>query len=206
MLKNKILHCGLATLLLFGAVGCKDLPGSKESQGAVIGGVSGAAVGTAVGGEKHRLLGALLGGALGAGAGYVIGAHSDKITGNDTNAATRAIQNSTQYPATAAQARTAPTADINGDGFVTLDEVLAMKQAGLTDDQMIAKLQATGQVFELTAEQQKYLTDQGISPRVVSSMQTINQDQKQQLLNQRGDVIGRPSTAPATNTAPRSAF
>jgi hypothetical protein len=207
MLKNKLFHCGLAATLLLGAVGCKELPGSKESQGAVIGGVSGAAVGAAVGGEKHRLLGALLGGALGAGGGYVIGANSDKIMGNDTNAAARAVQNSTQNPATPAQARTAATADINGDGFVTLDEVVAMKQAGLTDAQMLAKLQATDQVFELTPDQQKYLMDHGVSQAVISAMQTINQNKKQQLLNQRGDVIGRnPNTAPATNTAPRSTF
>ena len=46
----------LTTIALAAAflVGCENLPGSKGTQGAVIGGASGAAVGAAVGGEKNR--------------------------------------------------------------------------------------------------------------------------------------------------------
>jgi len=180
------------------------LPGNKESQGAVIGGLGGAAAGAAVGGEHHRLLGAILGGAIGAGGGYVIGANSDKIMGKDTQAATQAQQTATQNPATPAQARSASTADINRDGFVTLDEVVAMKQAGLTDDQMLSRLRAIDQVFELTSEQQKYLSDRGVDQNVISQMETINQDKRQQILsNQRGDVIGRNPGSSSTTTAPR---
>jgi len=223
MWTTRIMYGGLVASTLIGAVGCSNLPGNKESQGAVIGGLGGAAAGAAVGGEHHRLLGAILGGALGAGGGYVIGANSDKIMGHDTQSATQAQQQAQQNPATAAQARTAATADINRDGFVTLDEVVAMKQAGLTDSQMLSKLQATSQVFELTSEQEKYLRDNGVSQYVISQMETINQAQRQQLLNQRGDVIGRtpastsssyPSTtypnttypattSPSTSTYPR---
>jgi len=204
MSKNRFVHCSLLAALSLGAVGCKELPGNKESQGAVIGGLGGAAVGAAVGGEKHRLLGAILGGALGAGGGYVIGANSDKILGKDTQAATQAQQTATQNPATPAQARAATTADINHDGFVTLDEVVAMRQAGLTDEQMLSRLRATDQIFELTSEQRKYLADHGISQNVISQMESINQDKKQQILsNQRGDVIGRNPNTSSTTTSPR---
>jgi len=204
---NKLIYAGLLASSLLGAIGCSNLPGNKESQGAVIGGLGGAAAGAAIGGEKHRLLGAILGGALGAGGGYVIGANSDKIMGKDSQGATQAQQQATQNPATAAQARTATTADINRDGFVTLDEVVALRQAGLTDSQMLSKLRATDQVFELTSEQEKYLRDNGISQTVIAQMETINQDKRQQILNQRGDVIGRSpsstsSTYPST-TSPR---
>src|SRR3954447_238440 len=196
MITKKVIYGGLIASTLLGVVGCQNLPGSKESQGAVIGGLGGAAAGAAVGGEKHRLLGAILGGALGAGGGYVIGANSDKIMGKDTQAATQAQQTATQNPATPAQARAASTADINRDGFVTLDEVVAMKQAGLTDDQMLSRLRATDQVFELTSEQQKYLSDRGVSHYLISQMETVNQSQKQQILNnQRGDVIGHSSSS-----------
>jgi hypothetical protein len=198
MWKNRIIHGSVLASLLLGAVGCKELPGNKESQGAVIGGLGGAAVGAAVGGEKHRLLGAILGGALGAGGGYVIGANSDKITGKDTQAATQAHQNAQQNPATPAQARTATTADINHDGFVTLDEVVAMKQAGLSDSEMINRMRATDQVFELTSDQQKYLRDHGVSQYVISQMESINQDKKQQLLNQRNDVISKSPSSSTT--------
>src|SRR5437879_13796221 len=77
----------LAVTVLTISVGCEQLPGTHQQQGAAIGGVGGAAVGAAVGGEHHRLLGALLGGALGAGGGYLIGASSDRITGRETAAA-----------------------------------------------------------------------------------------------------------------------
>ena len=195
MFGRKIVYGGLIASTLLGAVGCSNLPGSKESQGAVIGGLGGAAAGAAVGGEKHRLLGAILGGALGAGGGYVIGANSDKIMGKDTQAATQAQQQAQQNPATVSQARTAATADINRDGFVTLDEVVALRQAGLTDSQMLTKLRATDQIFELTAEQEKYLRDNGVSQNVISQMESINQERRQQLLNnQRNDVIGRTPT------------
>jgi hypothetical protein len=194
MLKNKIITCTLLATFLLSVVGCKDLPGTKGQQGAVIGGLGGAAAGAAIGG-KHPLLGAILGGAIGAGGGYVIGANSDKIMGKDTQGATQAQQNAQTNPATASAARNATTADINRDGFVTLDEVVAMKQAGLSDSEMISRMRATGQVFELSSEQQQYLRDRGVSQNVISQMETINQDKRQQILNnQRGDVIGHPGS------------
>jgi hypothetical protein len=73
------------------------------------------------------------------------------------------------------QARTATTADLNNDGFVTLDEVVAMKQAGLTDSEMIERLRATRQVFQLTDEQRRYLADRGVSSVVVDQMVAMNQ-------------------------------
>ena len=63
MLKILIANVSLLALAASSFVGCSNLPGNQETQGAVIGGVSGAAVGAAVGGERHRVLGAILGGA-----------------------------------------------------------------------------------------------------------------------------------------------
>src|SRR5258706_16053400 len=116
MSRNRFVHFSLLAALLAGVVGCKELPGTRTEQGAVIGGLGGAAVGAAVGGEKHRLLGAILGGALGAGGGYVIRANSDKITGKDAQAATPAHQNAQQNPATPAPAPGGTTACIKRDG------------------------------------------------------------------------------------------
>src|ERR1041385_309316 len=123
----------VALALMAGTIGCENLPGTPKTQGATIGGVGGAAAGAAVAGEHHRLLGALLGGAIGAGGGYLIGANSDRLAQRDTQGAQRAVQNAQTQPATPQQAASATTADLNGDGFVTLDEVIAMKQAGLSD-------------------------------------------------------------------------
>ena len=183
-------------LLILVTSGCSNLPGKPQTQGAVIGGVGGAAAGAAIGGSKHQVLGALLGGALGAGGGYIIGANKDKITGKDTSGAEQATQTAQSQPATPQQARNASSADLNNDGFVTLDEVVAMENAGLSDQTMLARLQATGQVFELTSEQQQFLTSHGVSQNVVNQMQDLNRDTRDQLMNQPSDVISRPPVQP----------
>jgi hypothetical protein len=189
-------HHALAGLTVLTLTGCENLPGSKGSQGAVIGGVSGAAIGAAVGGEKHRALGAILGGALGAGGGYVIGANSDKITGRDKSGAETASQQSQTSPATAQQAMNASTADVNNDGFVTLDEVVAMKDAGFTDEKMLERLRATNQVFDLTAEQQRYLRDRGVSQNVVTQMNDLNRAARDRLTTGGGTLGTSSATAP----------
>jgi hypothetical protein len=176
-----IITIGLSASLL---VGCADLPGSKGTQGAVIGGASGAAVGAAVGGDKNRAMGAVLGGVLGAAGGYVLGANSDKILGKDKESAESAGQRARTTPVTAEQAKTATTADVNSDGFVTLDEVAAMKDAGLSDREMLNRLEATGQVFDLTEQGKQFLRDKGVSENVIQQMGNLNQARRELLLRQ----------------------
>ena len=188
----------MTATLLAATVGCEQLPGRPTTQGAAIGGVGGAAAGAAVSGEHHRLLGALIGGAVGAGGGYLIGANADRITGRDTAAAQEAMQRAQTAPASPQQALTAPTADLNGDGFVTMDEVVAMRQAGLSDAVMLEKLRATGQVFELNPEQQDFLRRNGVSQYVIDQMSMINRDVRDRLLGQPGSsgIISQPPPPP----------
>ena len=171
---RKAVQTGIISICITGLVGCSSLPGSDEQQGAVIGGASGAAVGAAVS-KKNRALGAVIGGAVGAAGGYVIGKNKDKITGNDSEEVEEAARKSETAPATPEQARTATTGDVNNDGFVTLDEVVALEQANLTDDQIIERLRATNQVFDLTDEQKRYLLDRGVSQSVVDRLATLNE-------------------------------
>ncbi len=200
----------LAILAATSLVGCENLPGSKGTQGAVIGGAGGAAVGAAVGGEHHRLLGALLGGAVGSAGGYVVGANSDRILGHDANSAEEAARRSQEHPATAQEALQAPTADLNHDGFVTLDEVAAMRDAGLNDAQMLERMQATGQVFELTPDQRQYLLSRGVSSYVVDQMESLNRQTRDQILSNpaygnpsvTAPVASPPVMSPPVNTAP----
>src|SRR5688572_26995655 len=176
--------------LLIGTVGCEQLPGSKGTQGAVIGGATGAAVGVAV--AENNLLGALIGGIIGAGGGYLIGANVDKITGKDQEGAEQANTRAQRNPATPEQARRATTADINSDGFVTMDEVVAMEKAGLLDSEIIDRLRSSGQVFELTEQQEQYLLNQGVSQNVVRTMESLNREAREQ--------AARTSTGTSTNT------
>jgi hypothetical protein len=154
-------------------VGCESLPGDEKTQGAVIGGVGGALAGAALGGKENRLLGALIGGAAGAGGGYLIGANWDKITGKKSDEAKEAANRAERSPATPDDVRDARTADLNDDGFVTLDEVVAMEKANLSDAEMIRRLERTNQYFELTSDQESYLKDHGVSQRVVLAMRDI---------------------------------
>ena len=165
--------------------GCESLPGDKGTQGAVIGGVGGAAAGAAVGGEDHRLGGALIGGLLGAGGGYLIGQKMEK---DDEEEAYAANDAAVQNPATASEALAGTSADINNDGFVTLDEVVAMEEANLSDAEQIRRLQTTGQVFSLNASQEQYLLDRGVSVSVINAMKTMNRTTVTN--TQGGQVIG----------------
>jgi hypothetical protein len=192
MLRFFIVKFLVITPLLFILAGCAELPGDRKTQGAVIGGAAGAAAGAAVGGKDHRVLGALLGGVLGAGGGYVIAARTDKVDSKDRDGAVRASRTAETNPATPEQAMTATTADVNGDGFVTLDEVVAMKEAGLSDEVMLQRLRATDQIFELTAEQQQHLIQKGVSQQVVDEMARINQPVLAPE-TRRTDVIGEPA-------------
>src|SRR5512140_452600 len=176
----------LSAALLIGAVGCSNLPGTKGQQGAAIGGVSGAAAGALLGGGHHRLLGALLGGAVGAGGGYLIGANSDRITGHDSSGAQGAIRRAQANPATPDDARQATTADLNHDGFVTMDEVVAMRQAGFSDQDILSRMQATGQLFELSPDQQNYLRTNGVDQYVIDELPNLKRDVRDRVMNQGG--------------------
>lgn len=167
---------GAAALGITMTAGCASLPGTDEQQGAVIGGATGAAAGAAVAGSGHRTLGALLGGVIGAGAGYVIGANRDRLTGTtaDKRAAQAAVDRAQNNPATVADVSTSASADLNHDGFVTADEVIAMSDAGLHEDEIVTRLRRTGQVFELTAAERDYLLRNGVQRDVVNAMDTVN--------------------------------
>jgi hypothetical protein len=166
----------VASLGLAPLNGCESLPGNEKSQGAVIGGVTGAAAGAAIA-KNNRVLGAIIGGALGAGGGYLIGAqvnkHKDKSKEQVQKDAETAVKKAESNPATAEDVKKSDTADLNDDGFVTLDEVVAMRSAGLTDKDMIKRLQRTQQYFELTTEQENYLREHGVSDRVVVAMRDM---------------------------------
>jgi hypothetical protein len=194
MLNNRsIVTLLVASLALAPLAGCDSLPGDKKTQGAVIGGVGGAVAGGALA-KNNRLIGALIGGALGAGGGYLIGSSLDKSDpSKNREDAVRADKRARDNPATASDARNARTADINGDGYVTMDEVVAMAKANISDDEMITRLERTGQFFELTSDQEQYLRDHGVSRRVVTAMRDINQDVRNKAYDRYGNSSSNTS-------------
>jgi hypothetical protein len=175
-------------------MGCESLPGDEKTQGAVIGGAGGALAGGMLAGDDDRLLGALIGGALGAGGGYLIGAQVEKANDDkDREGAIEAARRAERNPARAEDARNARTADLNRDGYVTLDELIAMEEAGLSDREMIQRLEDTNQFFELTGQQEQILLDRGVSREVILAMRDINQDERQRLLEERRQRSADPA-------------
>jgi glycine zipper 2TM protein len=176
MARYRAISCVLVGCIgLAPMTGCENLPGNQKEQGAVVGGVGGAAAGAAIA-KNNRILGALIGGALGAGGGYLVGANWDKITGKKKADAVKASQDAQTNPAKASDVENAKTADLNGDGFVTLDEVVAQQDAGLSSKEQIRRLQKTQQYFELTSDQEQYLRDHGVKNDVIVAMRSMNQD------------------------------
>lgn len=176
MRKHALISTVLVGSLAFAPLlGCSNLPGRGKEQGAVIGGIGGALAGAAVS-KNERGLGALIGGVLGAGGGYLIGANKDKLDDKKRDEAVKAHERAERTPARPEDVEKVRTADLNDDGFVTLDEVVAMERANLSDREMVDRLQRTGQVFELTDDQERYLEDRGVSREVLTEMRQMSSD------------------------------
>lgn len=124
--------------------------------------------------QKSQSVAALVGSDLGLGGGYLIGADPAKIHSHDSTQAVHAARHAEEAPASIQQARDAATADLNHDGFITLDEVVAMKRAGLSDQEMLDRLRATGYTFQLSPEQERYLTDRGVTETVTNGIRQLN--------------------------------
>lgn len=106
----------------------------------------------------------------GPGGGWIIAATTDHIQQQSLGSAQQANRMAEQQPAGPGDIERADNCDLNGDGFVTMDEVLALKRANLTDEQLITRVRRTPQVFSLTDRQQQYLHDRGIRQSVINVM------------------------------------
>lgn len=116
---------------------------TRIGEGAAIGGVLGAAAGEIVGHQnRHDLTGVLVGGALGAAAGAAVGAQVKK-------------------PVSGAQ-NTQP---------VTLQQIVNWTKEGLSGDEIISRIKAANSSYSLTADDLDYLKKQGVSQRVIETMQ-----------------------------------
>jgi len=110
-----------------------------------VGGVIGAVAGGILGYQSgHPLQGAAIGGAVGAGAGAVVGAQ---------------IKKPTQDNQTQASAQ------------LTMQQVVDLTKQGVSSDEIISKIKAANSKYSLTADDVDYLKKQGVSQRVIETMQ-----------------------------------
>ncbi|HZZ71420.1 MAG TPA: glycine zipper domain-containing protein [Pirellulales bacterium] len=142
----------LAAALLL-ASGCHSDPNYTE-QGAVVGGLGGAGVGALVGSATgHTGAGAAIGAVAGALGGAAIGNGLDDID----------AKNRAQIAA--ATSRPVPI------GAVSVEDVLNMTRAGVSEELIVNHVRAHGTSVILQPQDLIFLQQQGVSPRVVQAMQ-----------------------------------
>jgi Glycine zipper len=144
----------LCSLALLTALGCQSP--YHADRGALLGGLGGAGVGALVGhATGNTAAGAAIGAGVGALSGAAIGAGMDEV-----EAQNRAlIEAKLQRPI--------------GPNAATLDDVIAMSRAGVTEDVIITHIRTHGCVRQLQASDIIMLQQQGVSPAVIKAMQEL---------------------------------
>ena len=136
-------------------VGCE----TKAQTGALIGGAGGAGIGAAIGsGSANAGKGALIGGAVGTVGGYIVGNEMDKKDAREREASYR----SPNYGY--------PTATASKVAKVTVSDVVAWTRSNVKDEIIIDRIERSDVIFNITAADENYLRDSGVSEEVVRAM------------------------------------
>lgn len=138
-----------ASLLLVN--GCATHTGTGAAMGSLLGAGTGALIGGAHGGNAAAA-GAALGAGIGAVAGSAVGAQEDELE-RRRDAQMAALRN--------ARPATAP---------VGIQDVVNMTRSGLAPETIIATIQSSQTVYQLTSTQIVDLHNQGVNDRVIQAM------------------------------------
>ena len=120
-------------------------------------------------------------------AGYLIGATPERLqaTQADRAAAETAVRLAREQAADTQGALRAPSADLNGDGLMTTDELIALSKVHTDDNALLRELAATGCVFELNPSQQDYLLAHDVPRSVVGRLPQLNSADRRRIMQQR---------------------
>lgn len=144
-----------ALLLAIVGSGCQSSP-SHTTDGAVIGGLTGAGVGALIGhATGHTGAGAAIGAGVGALSGAAVGSSMDEMEARNR-----------------AEIQARMGREIAGR--VTIDDVIAMTHSGVAEEIIINHIQRHGMAMPLQTNDLIFLKDQGISARVVETMQIVS--------------------------------
>jgi hypothetical protein len=152
--------------------GCESNAKTGAAVGGAGGSVAGGAAAGATAGAPVAGVGAVVGAGAGALGGAIVGAAKDRT--DEQRAAANAA--SERSPALASAVISGGNADLNNDGFVTTDEIIAMHKAGLPDEEILARSRSTQQIFQLSPEQERMLIDAGLQPKTVKQLRRLNAD------------------------------
>jgi hypothetical protein len=142
------------------STGCSTM--SNTTTGGLAGGALGAGAGTLIGAATgNPKTGALVGGLLGAGVGTAVGADADRQE--------RAEIRRTQAEIAQAQAAAQP-GPLSMEDIVNMSKPNPQTGARVSDDVMVDYIRSSHSRFDLSPADIRYLTDNGVSDRVVREM------------------------------------
>jgi surface antigen len=163
----------LPLLILSLLAGCQSP--YYADQGALAGGVTGAGVGALIGSATHHTgAGALIGTGVGALTGGMIGSGLDQID----------AKNRAQIAATLG--RPLPP------GGVTVNDVVSMTKCGVNEDLIVNHIRANGLARPLAANELITLQQEGVSTRVVATMQGATVPAARPVVVAPGPVMANP--------------
>ncbi len=147
---RKLTAALLSLAFLATSTGCQSSP-NRSGEGALIGGLLGAGAGTIIGNQSHdrdkgRTQGALIGGVVGALGGALAGSQIQK------------------------QPTGQPTQAVN-PSQMSVQQIVDMSKQGVHEDVIVDRIKMSNSRFSLSQSDVEYLKGQGVSQKVISSMQ-----------------------------------
>ena len=140
---------------IFLMTGCAENQ-TRIGEGAGLGGLLGATVGGIAGHQSgNDATGILVGGAVGAATGAIIGSQIDKPV--SAQPVTRTV-----YVQPVPQPVTGP---------LTIQQVVELTRQGIPSDEIVHKIQTSNPKYYLTMDDIDYMRRQGVSQRVIETMQ-----------------------------------
>lgn len=148
---RKLTAALLSLAFLATSTGCQSSP-NRSGEGALIGGLLGAGAGTIIGNQSHdrdkgRTQGALIGGVVGALGGALAGSQIQK------------------------QPQQQSTGQAVNPSQMTVSQIVDLSRQGVHEDVIVDRIKMSNSRFSLSQSDVEYLNGQGVSQKVISSMQ-----------------------------------
>jgi hypothetical protein len=142
----------LCLMLLVFTAGCQNAK-TRAAEGAVIGGVLGAAAGGTIGHQSHH-----------GGEGAAIGAAAGVLTG-------AIIGSQIKKPGQGTSGAAGQGAQIANPNQMSVQQIVDLSKQGANEDVIIDRIRLSGSHFSLTASDIESLRQQGVSQKIIDAMQ-----------------------------------
>ncbi|MCG8432055.1 MAG: glycine zipper domain-containing protein [Candidatus Omnitrophica bacterium] len=153
---ESIAFVGIGIVFAVAVSGCQSNK-SRAAEGAVIGGVLGAAAGSIIGHQSGETgEGAAIGAAAGILGGSLIGSQIEKSPA--------------QPAATAPAPDTQPAASAFNPQQMSLEQIITLTREGVHEDVIIDRILMSNSRFSLSSADTAYLKQQGVSDKVIGVM------------------------------------